>query len=112
MKMIVAMLQPARLEAVKEAMVHAGAHGMTVCAAEGFGEQKGFFEVYRGVPFRVEFVPRVRVECVVPDEKVEAVTEAILEAAYTGKVGDGKIFVLPVEEAIRIRTKERGEHAV
>lgn len=111
-KLVMAILQPSRLEAVKEALIGAGVQGMTVSPAEGFGEQKGIQEVYRGVLYRAEFVPRVKVECVVRDAAVERTVEAIIEAAFSGRIGDGKIFVLPVEEAVRIRTGERGDLAV
>ncbi len=86
--------------------------GMTVTEVRGFGRQKGHTEMYRGSEYRTDFLPKVKIEVVVPEELVEAVVEALLRTARTGKFGDGKIFILPVEEAIRIRTGERGEHAV
>lgn len=112
MKMITAMVRPARVDAVKEALVAMEVVGMTVTDSRGFGRQKGQIERYRGTEFKVEFLPKTKVVVVVPDEKVEAAVAAILEAARTGEIGDGKIFVTPVEQAIRIRTGDSGEVAL
>jgi len=112
MKMITAMVRPARVDAVKEALVAMEVVGMTVTDSRGFGRQKGQIERYRGTEFKVEFLPKTKVVVVVPDEKVDAAVAAILEAARTGEIGDGKIFVTPVEQAIRIRTGDTGEIAL
>jgi nitrogen regulatory protein PII len=112
MKMITAMVRPARVDAVKEALVAMEVVGMTVTDSRGFGRQKGQIERYRGTEFKVEFLPKTKVVVVVPDEKVDAAVAAILEAARTGEIGDGKIFVTPVEQAIRIRTGDSGEVAL
>jgi nitrogen regulatory protein P-II 1 len=112
MKKVEAVIKPFKLEEVKDALVKVGIGGMTVTEVKGFGEQRGQTEVYRGREYRVDFLPKVKIEVVVRDELVEKVVEAILQSAYTGKIGDGKIFVIPVEDTIRIRTKERGEGAV
>ncbi|MBE3599786.1 MAG: P-II family nitrogen regulator [Limnochordaceae bacterium] len=112
MKLVWALVQPSRLEEVKDALADAGVEGMTVWRAEGFGEQKGHTEIYRGAPYRIEFLPRVAVMVVASDERAERVVEAIRKGAHTGRVGDGKIFVLPVEDAVRIRTGDHGAQAV
>jgi nitrogen regulatory protein PII len=112
MKMITAMIRPIRLDAVKEALVAIDVVGMTVVDARGFGRQKGQLEVYRGTEFRVDFLPKVKILLVVPDEKLDAVISAISTAARTGEIGDGKIFVSPVENAIRIRTGDSGVDAL
>ena len=112
MKKIEAIVRPSRIDEVKEALSGIGISGMTLCEVKGFGRQKGHTEVYRGAEYVVEFVPKVRVEIVVTDELVAQVIEAITRAARTGKVGDGKIFVFNVEEAIRLRTGERGDLAL
>ncbi len=112
MKKIEAIIQPFKLEPVKEALHAISVQGMTITEAKGFGRQKGIREVYRGMEYQVDFLPKVKIEVVVPDDKVKAVTEAIITAARTGRIGDGKIFVYPVEEVIRIRTGETGEGAV
>jgi nitrogen regulatory protein PII len=112
MKMITAMVRPARVDAVKEALVAMEVVGMTVTDSRGFGRQKGQIERYRGTEYKVEFLPKTKVVVVVPDEKVDAAVAAILEAARTGEIGDGKIFVTPVEQAIRIRTGDSGEVAL
>ncbi|MFM7465620.1 MAG: P-II family nitrogen regulator [Cyanobium sp.] len=104
MKMITAMIRPIKLDAVKEALVAMDVVGMTVIDVRGFGRQKGQLEVYRGTEFRVDFLPKVKILLVVPDENLDAVISAITTAARTGEIGDGKIFVSPVENAIRIRT--------
>jgi len=112
MKMIEAIIQPHRLEWVKEALLALNVQGMTVTEVKGFGQQKGLREVYRGMEYRVDFIPKVKLELVVQDDKAQAIVEAIMTNARTGKVGDGKIFVFPVEEIIRIRTGETGEAAL
>lgn len=109
MKKIEAIIKPARLEAVKEALQNAGCQGMTVTEVKGFGRQKGHKEVYRGAEYIVEFQPKLKVEVVVTEDTAQAVIAAIMESAKTGNIGDGKIFVSPVEEAIRIRTGEHGD---
>ena len=112
MQLVTAVIKPHLLDAVKEALKAVGVRGMTVSEVKGFGRTGGKKEVYRGSAYVVDFVPKVKVEVVVPDDMVHAVIEAIEKAARTGRIGDGKIFVLPIEEAIRIRTGERGEEAV
>jgi nitrogen regulatory protein P-II 1 len=112
MKKIEAIIRPHLLESVKDALQALGVQGMTISEVKGFGRQKGHTEVYRGSEYKVEFVPKLKVEIVLDDEIVERVIEAIVKTARTGKFGDGKIFVFPVEEAIRIRTNEQGVNAV
>jgi nitrogen regulatory protein P-II 2 len=112
MKLIVAVIKPFRLEEVKDALAAAGVEGMTVSEVKGFGRQKGHTEIYRGNEYTVDFLPKAKLEIAVPDELASAVVEAIASAARTGKIGDGKIFVLSLEDVVRIRTGERGEAAV
>ena len=112
MKLIVAIIKPFKLEDVKEALAAAGIEGMTVTEVKGFGRQKGHTEIYRGSEYTVDFLPKVKVEVAVSDEVAGKTIEAIAKAAKTGKIGDGKIFVVPLEEVVRIRTDERGESAV
>jgi nitrogen regulatory protein P-II 1 len=112
MKKIEAIVKPFKLDEVKEALAEVGVQGLTVIEAKGFGRQKGHTELYRGAEYVVDFLPKVKIEVVVADEQVHAVVEAIQGAARTGRIGDGKIFVLPVDEVIRIRTGERGEEAL
>jgi nitrogen regulatory protein P-II 1 len=112
MKLIVAIIKPFKLEEVKEALAEIAVQGMTVTEVKGFGRQKGHTEVYRGSEYTVDFLPKVKVEIVVPDEIVAKVVAAVVKSAKTGKIGDGKVFVLPVAEAVRIRTDERGEIAL
>ncbi len=112
MKKVEAMIKPFRLDDVKEALSAMGVQGMTVTEVTGFGRQKGHKEVYRGAEYVVELVPKIKIEVIVPDQIVVRVLETISKAAKTGKIGDGKIFVSPVEEGIRIRTGERGEEAL
>lgn len=112
MKKIEAIIRPHLLEAVKESLQAHGVQGMTISEVKGFGRQKGHTEMYRGSEYTVEFVPKLKLEIVIDDDIAESVVDAIIKAAKTGKFGDGKIFVLPVEDAIRIRTGEHGEHAV
>ena len=112
MKFIVAIIKPFKLEEVKEALSQLGIQGMTVTEVKGFGRQKGHTEIYRGSEYTVDFLPKVKIEVVVADEVVGRVVEGIVKAAKTGKIGDGKVFVLPIEDAVRIRTDERGEAAL
>jgi len=112
MKKIEAIIQPFKLEAVKEALHGVSVQGMTIAEVKGFGRQKGLREVYRGMEYQVDFIPKVKIEVVASDDKVEAIVETILKSARTGRIGDGKIFVFPVAEVIRIRTGETGDAAV
>ncbi|MEN9432444.1 MAG: hypothetical protein RLZZ422_33 [Pseudomonadota bacterium] len=112
MKLIQAIIKPFKLDDVREALTEIGITGMTAIEVKGFGRQKGHTELYRGAEYVVDFLPKMKLEIVTTDDKVEAVIDAILKAAQTGKIGDGKIFVLPVEQAIRIRTGEAGSDAV
>ena len=112
MKKIEAIVKPFKLDEVKEALQGIGIQGMTVTEVKGFGRQKGHTELYRGAEYVVDFLPKIRIEVVVPDTLVEKVTLALCEAARTGKIGDGKITVLPVQDAIRIRTGETGDAAL
>ena len=112
MKMIMAIVKPFKLDDVREALAGCGVAGITVTEVKGFGRQKGHTELYRGAEYVVDFLPKVKIETVLPDHQVPEAVEAILKAAKTGKIGDGKIFIWPVEDAIRIRTEERGESAV
>ena len=112
MKKIEAIIKPFRLEEVKDALHELGVQGMTVSEVKGFGRQKGHTEIYRASEYRVDFLPKLKIELVVIDTLVEAAVAAIIKGAKTGKIGDGKIFVSSVEEAIRIRTEEKGEQAV
>ena len=111
MKLITAIIRPFKLDDVREALGDAGVSGLTVSEVKGFGRQKGHTELYRGAEYVVDFLPKVKIEVVLPDDLVERAIEAITAAARSGKIGDGKIFVLPVEQAIRIRTGESGEDA-
>ena len=112
MKKIEAILKPFRLEEVKDALTAIGVEGMTVTEVKGFGRQKGHTEIYRGSEYTVDFLPKLKIETVLPDEKVDAAVAAIIGAARTGKIGDGKIFVSALEQAVRIRTEEKGDLAV
>ena len=112
MKKIEAIIKPFKLTEVKEALQEIGIQGMTVCEVKGFGRQKGHTEIYRGSEYTVDFLPKIKLETVVADNQVELAVETIMKAARTGKIGDGKIFVLPIEEAIRIRTEEHAEAAI
>jgi nitrogen regulatory protein P-II 1 len=112
MKKIEAIIQPFRLEPVKEALHKLSVMGMTVTEVKGFGRQKGLREVYRGMEYQVDFLPKVKIEVVTSDDKVKEITEAIIAHARTGRVGDGKIFIYPLAEVIRIRTGETGDAAV
>jgi nitrogen regulatory protein P-II 1 len=112
MKKIEAIVKPFKLEEVKEALGEAGVSGMTVTECKGFGRQKGHTEIYRGSEYTVDFLPKIKIEMVVPDEQTEGAVGAIVRSAKTGKIGDGKVFVTSVEEAVRIRTEETGEKAI
>ncbi len=112
MRKVEAIIKPFKLDEVKEALHGIGIQGMTVTEVKGFGRQKGHTELYRGAEYVVDFLPKIKVEIAVSDELADKTVQAIVEAANTGRIGDGKIFVLPVEEVIRIRTGERGSHAV
>jgi nitrogen regulatory protein P-II 2 len=112
MKLVMAIFKPFKLDAVRESLMEVGIQGLTVSEAKGFGRQKGQTEIYRGAEYNVEFVPKVRIEVVVDDDELERVVEAIRSAALTEKIGDGKIFVLEVAQAIRIRTGETGPEAL
>ncbi len=112
MKKIEAIIKPFKLDDVKDALNAIGIQGMTVTEVKGFGRQKGHTEIYRGSEYTVDFLPKVKVETVLADAQVPAAIEAIVKAAKTGKIGDGKVFVSPIEDAIRIRTDDRGEAAV
>lgn len=112
MKKIEAIIKPFKLDEVKDALQEAGLQGITVTEVRGFGRQKGHTELYRGAEYVVDFLPKVKIEIVVPDSQVDRMVEAIVNAARTGRIGDGKIFISPVETAIRIRTGEDGENAI
>jgi nitrogen regulatory protein P-II 1 len=112
MKMVEAIVKPFKLDEVKEALTKAGIQGMTVEEVKGFGRQKGHTELYRGAEYSVDFLPKVKIQILVPDDKTAKVVEVITDSARTGKIGDGKIFVTPVEEVVRIRTGEKGEDAI
>jgi len=112
MKKVEAIVKPFKLEEIKEALSAVGIQGLTVSEVKGFGRQKGHKELYRGAEYVVEFLPKVKLEVVVPDDKLQSVLDAIMKAASTGRIGDGKIFVSPVEDAVRIRTGESGEVAI
>jgi len=112
MKKIEAIIQPFKLEPVKEALHKLSVQGMTVTEVKGFGRQKGIREVYRGMEYQVDFLPKVKLEIIAPDEKAKIIIDTIVDKARTGRIGDGKIFVYPVSEVIRIRTGETGEAAV
>ena len=112
MKKIEAIIKPFKLEEVKDALGDVGIEGMTVSEVKGFGRQKGHTEIYRGSEYTVDFLPKIKLEIVLPDGSVEAAVNAIIKAAKTGKIGDGKIFVSAVDQAIRIRTEEKGDAAV
>ncbi len=107
-----AIIKPFKLEEVKEALTELGIEGLTVSEVKGFGRQKGHTEIYRGSEYTVDFLPKVKIEVVMLEDLVQRAIETVQKAAKTGKIGDGKIFILPIEEAVRIRTEERGEKAV
>jgi nitrogen regulatory protein P-II 1 len=112
MKQVEAIIKPFQLDEVKNALTKAGIEGMTVTEVKGFGRQKGHRELYRGAEYTVDFLPKVKIQILLPDDKVTTVVELIIAKARTGKIGDGKIFITPVEEVIRIRTGEKGADAI
>jgi nitrogen regulatory protein PII len=112
MKMITAIIKPFKLDDVRDAITETGIQGMTVSEVRGFGRQKGHTELYRGAEYVVDFLPKLKLEVAVPDDRVEAVVEAIADSAASGRIGDGKIFVQPLEQAVRIRTGEEGDEAL
>jgi nitrogen regulatory protein P-II 1 len=112
MKLIIAIIKPFKLEEVKEALSEIGVEGMTVTEVKGFGRQKGHTEIYRGSEYTVDFLPKVKLEIVVADDVLTKTVDAIVKAAKTGKIGDGKVFVVALEDAVRIRTDERGDAAI
>ncbi len=112
MKKIEAVIKPFKLDAVKEGLTELGIKGLTISEVKGYGRQKGHTEIYRGAEYVVDFLPKVKIEVVVEDDIVEDVIEKIIETAKTGKIGDGKIFVMPIDDVIRIRTSERGKDAL
>jgi nitrogen regulatory protein PII len=112
MKKLEAIIKPFKLEEVKDALSQLGVEGMTVSEVKGFGRQKGHTEIYRGSEYTVDFLPKIKIEVVLTDDIVSRAVESIIKAARTGKIGDGKVFVSSIEDAVRIRTNERGEHAV
>ncbi|CAB4781099.1 MAG: P-II family nitrogen regulator [Actinomycetes bacterium] len=112
MKLVVAILKPFKLDDVKERLKALNVSGMTITEAQGFGRQRGHTEVYRGAEYEVDFVPKLKLEVLIDDAQVDEVVEAIVSAANTGKIGDGKVWVVPVEQAVRVRTGERGSDAI
>lgn len=112
MKLVMAIIKPFKLDAVREALTELGVQGLTVSEVKGFGRQKGQTEIYRGAEYQIEFVPKIRVDVIIDDNDIERVMETIRDVANTGKIGDGKIFVLEVSEAMRIRTGETGPNAL
>jgi nitrogen regulatory protein P-II 1 len=112
MKKVEAIIKPFKLEEVKDALSDVGIEGMTVSEVKGFGRQKGHTEIYRGSEYTVDFLPKIKLELVLADNRVDAAVNAIVKAARTGKIGDGKVFITPVDEAIRIRTEEKGDQAI
>ncbi len=112
MKKIEAIIKPFKMEDVKEALAEIGIEGMTVSEVKGFGRQKGHTEIYRGSEYTVDFLPKVKFEIVLADDRVQRAVDAIVASAKTGKIGDGKVFILPIEDAVRIRTEERGDSAI
>jgi nitrogen regulatory protein P-II 1 len=112
MKKIEAIIKPFKLNEVKDALHELNLQGMTVTEVKGFGRQKGHTEIYRGSEYVVDFLPKIKIEMILPDGMVDQAVDAIVKTAQTGKIGDGKVFILPVEEAVRIRTEERGEKAI
>ena len=112
MKIVMAIIKPFKLDEVREALTGAGIQGLTVTEVRGYGRQKGHTEIYRGSEYTVDFLPKIKLEIVLPDAQINQAIEVITKGAHTGKIGDGKIFVLPVETAVRIRTDEKGDAAV
>ncbi len=112
MKLITAIVKPFKLDDVKTALTDAGVHGLTVSEVQGYGRQRGHTEVYRGAEYAVDFVPKVRIEVLVDDAAVDAVLTAVVSSAHTGKIGDGKVWVSPIDQVVRVRTGERGTEAI
>ncbi len=112
MKMVEAIVKPFKLDEVKEALMRVGVQGMTITEVKGFGRQKGHTELYRGAEYTVDFLPKIKIQILLPDDKVAEAVDAILQNARTGKIGDGKIFVIPADEVVRIRTGEKGADAI
>ena len=112
MNKIEAIIKPFKLDEVKDILSEIGVHGMTISEVKGYGRQKGHKEIYRGAEYLVDFIPKIKIEIVVEADKTDKIVEAIIKASNTGKIGDGKIFVFPVEEAVRVRTGERGKDAI
>lgn len=112
MKKIEAIIKPHKLDEVKEKLNELGVTGMTITEVKGFGRQRGHKEIYRGAEYHIDFIPKIKIEIVVDDDKVEPVVDLISESARTGSIGDGKIFVIPIDEAVRVRTGERGVEAI
>ncbi len=112
MKKIEAIIRPFKLDEVREALSEIGVRGMTITEVKGYGRQKGHTELYRGAEYKIDFLPKVKIEIVAPDNMVDKIVSTIIKAAKTGQVGDGKIFIYPIEEVIRVRTEETGEDAI
>jgi len=112
MKKIEAVIKPFKLDDVKEALNDIGIQGMTVSEVKGYGRQKGHTEIYRGAEYAVDFIPKLKIEIIVPDDRCEEVVEIVKKSSFTGKIGDGKIFIIPIDDVIRVRTGERGESAL
>jgi nitrogen regulatory protein P-II 1 len=112
MKRVEAIIRPHKVDDVREALLEIGIKGMTISEVKGFGRQKGHTEVYRGAEYRVDFLPKIKIELIVPDNQIDAAISAIVKSAKTGHVGDGKIFIIPVDDAVRVRTEESGEGAL
>ncbi len=112
MKLVIAVIKPFKLDEVRDALTRIGVHGMTVCEVKGYGRQKGHMEIYRGAEYAVNFLPKLRLEVAVSSEQIDQVMEAVAAAAKTGQIGDGKIFVTPLEQAVRIRTGETDDSAL
>ncbi|CUW46405.1 P-II family nitrogen regulator [Novacetimonas hansenii] len=112
MKLVTAIIKPFKLDDVREALTPLGIQGLTVSEVKGFGRQKGQTEIYRGAEYHVSFLPKIKIEVAVPDDLVEQTIETIVQAAHTGKIGDGKIFITPLESVVRIRTRETGDSAL
>ncbi len=112
MKLVIAIIKPFKLDDVRAALSEIGIQGMTVCEVKGFGRQKGHTELYRGAEYVVDYIPKVKIEIAVDDDRLDAVIDAVIESARTGKIGDGKIFVMPLENAVRVRTGETGASAL
>ncbi|POF61682.1 transcriptional regulator [Novacetimonas maltaceti] len=112
MKLVTAIIKPFKLDDVREALTPLGIQGLTVSEVKGFGRQKGQTEIYRGAEYHVSFLPKIKIEVAVPDDVVEQTVETIVQAAHTGKIGDGKIFITPLESVVRIRTRETGDSAL